>query len=72
VKLWRRIVCLWRSCHNPVRHPLGGFRCAECGLAAASMDGLGFAGYVPALRRVCERDGGLIRTSEWSPTRRGW
>lgn len=37
------ILCLYYG-HEPRRHPLGGFRCARCSRAAASLDELGFPG----------------------------
>lgn len=71
---WLR--CLFRRWHNPVRHPLGGFKCADCGEVGADLDDMGFVagGYVPPVRRVYGRtDGsGFSRTSAWESTRRGW
>jgi len=34
--------CALRGRHNPVRHPLGGFKCADCSLAGVDMEALGF------------------------------
>jgi hypothetical protein len=36
---------------------MGGFRCADCGVAGASLDEMGFEnlGYAPALRRALAR-----------------
>lgn len=34
--------CKMRSRHKPVRHPLGGFRCVDCGVAGADLEDLGF------------------------------
>jgi len=44
-----RIRCFFRNQHRPVRHPLGGFRCEECGWAGADLEEMGFvgSGYVP-------------------------
>jgi hypothetical protein len=61
--------CLHRNRHNPVRHPLGGFVCADCLAPLADMEeaGLG-AGYVPTQRRLYDRrHGALTRTSSWEP-----
>lgn len=35
--------CWLRSHHNPVRHPLGGFRCVDCGATAIDLEEMGFA-----------------------------
>ena len=70
--------CYWRNRHEPMRHPLGGFRCADCGFASESLDEMGFpdAGWVRPVRKIYARDGRgggeLTRTSEWSPGRKGW
>jgi len=47
-----RLRCFFRSQHNPIRHPLGGFKCADCGAAGADLEEMGFegAGYVLARR----------------------
>ena len=34
--------CFFRNRHEPVRHPLGGFRCAVCGTAGADLEDMGF------------------------------
>ena len=73
--MMQRIWCAFRRRHNPVRHPLGGFRCLECGEAGADLDEMGFAGsgYVTPMRKVFSRDRGeLTRTAEWEPSRKGW
>jgi hypothetical protein len=67
---WLR--CLLRSRHVPIRHPLGGFRCLDCGAVGADLDEMGFygEGYLPPLRRVYSRDHGqLTRTSAWDTGR---
>ena len=45
-----RLRCFLRDHHNPARHPLGGFKCADCGAAGADLEEMGFedAGYVVA------------------------
>lgn len=47
-----RLRCFLRDRHNPARHPLGGFKCADCGAAGADLEEMGFedAGYVLARR----------------------
>jgi hypothetical protein len=39
---WRRVRCEWRGTHTrPLRHPaLLGWRCGDCGLAAATLSEL--------------------------------
>lgn len=54
--------------HDPVRHPLGGFRCARCGAIGADFADLGYTGsaYIATVRRVYSRDrADLTRTSSW-------
>ena len=47
-----RIRCFWRNQHHPVRHPLGGFRCSECGMFGVDLEEMGFegSGYVQPAR----------------------
>jgi hypothetical protein len=47
-----RLRCYLRDHHNPTRHPLGGFKCADCGTAGADLEEMGFedAGYVVTKR----------------------
>lgn len=69
---WLR--CWMRKHHNPVRHPLGGFKCTDCGMAGADLDEMGFAGggYVLPIRRLFSRDKSeFTRTMAWEPGRRG-
>jgi hypothetical protein len=52
-----RLRCLWRGRHNPLRHPLGGFRCIDCNRVGADLGQMGFEdSYVPPLRRIFSRD----------------
>ena len=73
-----RLVCLVRGVHvGARRHPLGGWRCEDCGFAGQDLAEMGFgidAGYVNQVRKVFsrERGGGVVRTSSWEPTGRGW
>src|SRR5207253_913572 len=80
--IWRRggFVIAWLRCfvrnhNNPVRHPLGGFKCADCGEAGADLEQMGFvdSGYVLPVRRIFSRDKGeFTRTASWEPSGRGW
>jgi hypothetical protein len=70
-----RFLCYLRHHHNPVRHPLGGFKCADCGEAGADLEQMGFVdgGYVMPIRRVFSRDRGeFTRTGSWEPSAKGW
>lgn len=61
------LVC-WYTRHDPLRQPLGGMRCRDCGKAGADLDDMGFTGegYVPPTRRTYDRDAGAFnRTSHW-------
>lgn len=33
--------CFWRRWHNPIRHILGGHRCADCNAALADLEEAG-------------------------------
>ena len=49
-----------------MRHILGGFRCALCGVAGADLEAMGFDGYVGPLRVTYTREHGqLTRSSNW-------
>lgn len=52
VDMLARLRCYLRDHHNPARHPLGGFKCSDCGAAGADLEEMGFedAGYVLARR----------------------
>jgi hypothetical protein len=68
MKVLARLRCFVRNQHVPVRHPLGGFKCAECGCAGADFGAMGFdSGYVPLMRTLYSRHhhGELTRTSSW-------
>jgi len=39
-----RLRCALRQHHQPRRHPLGGFRCVDCGAAGADLEEMGFSG----------------------------
>lgn len=63
-------LCFFRRRHEPRRHPLGGFRCADCGHAGDDMAAFGFgvgSGYVtpPAFHeaRAAMRD---VRPVDWT------
>jgi hypothetical protein len=69
------IRCYLRNHHNPARHPLGGFKCSDCGEAGADLEQMGFvgSGYVMPVRRVFSRDHGeFTRTGSWEPSAKGW
>jgi hypothetical protein len=64
----------WISCHwlgyrhDPVRHPVSGFRCTRCGAVGSDLADLGYAdsSRVDLVRRVYCRDrADLTRTSAW-------
>jgi hypothetical protein len=55
---WLR--CFWRQRHEPMRHFLGGFRCAVCGLVGADLGVMGFDGYVRAVRVTYARQHGEV------------
>ena len=62
--------CFLRSRHEPRRHPLGGFRCTECGKAAADLHDMGFDAYVSTMRTTFSRDPvETTRTSLWESPR---
>lgn len=69
MKLLKKARCFWRGVHEPVRHPLSGFRCA-CGKVAGDLSEMGFgidAGHVSHLRHLSGLDGrSTIRTTDWS------
>jgi hypothetical protein len=50
--MFARIRCYLRSQHKPTRHPLGGFKCSDCGAFGADLEEMGFedTGYVLARR----------------------
>jgi hypothetical protein len=62
------LMCLLRGRgHNPVRHPLGGFKCADCGKSGADLERMGFldGGYVSTLRTTYDRQHGTVTRSDW-------
>jgi hypothetical protein len=63
--------CFFSGHHVPVRHPLGGFRCATCGKPAADLHDLGYDGYVSLMRTLFSREpfAETTRTSSWEPPR---
>lgn len=67
--------CFARNLHNPVRHPLGGFKCSDCGTTGVDLEEMGFSGSsrVHPIRRMFSRDRGeFTRTQAWEPSSRGW
>ena len=63
--------CLARGNHEPMRHPLGGFRCRRCGLPGADLGEFDMArgwpagGHVGPQRRTFTRKNGEITRSDW-------
>jgi hypothetical protein len=62
-----RFRCFFRSSHNPVRHPLGGFKCVDCTFVGADLEEMGFAngGYVLPMRRLFSRRRGELTRVGW-------
>lgn len=73
-RIGSRLRCLWRGRHNPVRHPLGGFRCVDCRRVGVDLEQMGFDdAYVPPIRRIFSRDHReFTRTGGWEPGPGGW
>lgn len=53
-----KFFCMLRQNHNAVRHPLGGFKCSDCGTLGIDFDEMGMhgAGYVVPMRKLFSRD----------------
>lgn len=70
------LLCWIHGYHPPVRHPLGGFTCRECGHAGADLSAMGFpgGGYISSLRLVFQREHGgtTTRTTAFLPGAKGW
>jgi hypothetical protein len=51
-RMLARLRCYLRDHHNPSRHPLGGFKCSDCGTTGVDLEEMGFedAGYVATRR----------------------
>jgi len=67
-----RLRCRLRNRHQPSRHYLGGFKCAECGAVGVDLEDMGFegGGYVPPLRRLFSREHGEVtRDASWDTGR---
>jgi len=58
-----RFRCFVRRRHQPRRHPLGGFRCVDCGAAGADLEDMGFSGsaWVTPMRRTFDRPSAAVR-----------
>jgi hypothetical protein len=70
--MFAKLRCFVRNQHHPGRHPLGGFKCVDCGTAGADLGDMGFdgQGYVAPLRRIFSREHGqLTRTTSWDTGR---
>lgn len=63
--------CLREGNHDPVSHPLGGFRCARCGIPGADLGEFDMAGGTPADGYVgthqvtYDREHGAIERRPW-------
>lgn len=59
VAFWKRgwVLCFVRRRHNPLRYPLGGFKCADCGKSGADLGEMGVldGGYIRGRRFARER-----------------
>jgi len=63
--LFARMRCIFRGMHSPVRQPVGGFRCVDCGEAGSDLGQMGYrdVAYVRPDRYSAGRDrGGAIRS----------
>lgn len=70
-----KLRCLWRGRHNPVRHPLGGFRCTDCHRVGVDLVQMGFRdfGIVPSVRRTFAMQSPEVpRASRWESGASGW
>jgi hypothetical protein len=66
--MFARLRCFVRQHHSPRRHPLGGFRCEDCGMAGADLEDMGFvdAGWIGPLSRTYDRKHGeYTRNTAW-------
>jgi hypothetical protein len=56
--MFSRFQCWLRSHHDPARHPLGGFRCRECGAMGLDLGEMGFQelGSLSRTRKLVMRD----------------
>jgi len=62
--------CFLRKHHNPMRHPLGGFKCADCGAVAEDLEEMGLGhGYVSPIRRLFSGRARNDRVNRWEPPR---
>lgn len=61
------IRCTARGRCEPLRHPLGGFRCSSCGKAGEDLDDFGFfgTGYVSPMRRKFDRTNRTVTRESW-------
>jgi hypothetical protein len=62
-----KFLCLLRQNHNAVRHPLGGFKCSDCGTVGIDLDEMGFhgTGYVLPIRKLFSRDKSNFTRLNW-------
>lgn len=64
---WNRLCCFLRGQHTPVRQPVGGWRCSECGRPGADLGEMGMdsTGYVDTLTRTWDRGEGAVERRLW-------
>lgn len=69
-----KLRCLWRGRHNPVRHPMGGFRCTDCHRVGVDLVQMGFRdfGTVPSVRRTFAMQSTETPRSRWDSGASGW
>ncbi len=62
-----KFFCLLRQNHNAVRHPLGGFKCSDCGTVGVDLDEMDAhgAGYVKPVRKLFSREKSSFTRVEW-------
>jgi hypothetical protein len=62
------IRCWYRGRHAAIRHPLSGYRCKECGKAAADLEAMGEDATLHGSRAFSREHGGsFYRGASWTP-----
>jgi hypothetical protein len=71
LRILSAVRCFFRGHHNPVRHPLGVFKCADCGALARDLDDMGLHGhgYVSPVRRLFSGRSRDDRINRWEHPR---
>ncbi|PYQ54812.1 MAG: hypothetical protein DMF78_04435 [Acidobacteria bacterium] len=72
--MWAWFHCWLRSHHNPARHPLGGFRCLDCGAMGIDLRDMGYKelGGLTRNRRFFSRDDTSWTARSSVTPRSGW